>query len=88
MPLPNLPINWNPNTSLTEYEVDRKGKKRRKLGLGDGAGPNVIVKAEGFAKHVIAHSLSQPEPSFRMNELYVEDEEKRLPKTRAHARGR
>jgi hypothetical protein len=47
------------------------------LALGDGAGLNIIVKAQGLMKHVIAHSLSQPEPTFQMSELWVQDEEKK-----------
>lgn len=33
------------------------------LGLGDGCGLNVIVKADGIARNIIAHSMSQPVPS-------------------------
>ncbi len=31
------------------------------LGLGDGEGLNVVVKGDEMAKHLIAHSLSQPQ---------------------------
>jgi hypothetical protein len=44
------------------------------LALGDGEGLNLIVKAYGLAKFVIAQSLVQPEPSFKVNELWVQDE--------------
>jgi hypothetical protein len=47
------------------------------LALGDGVGLNLILKADGLTKHVISHSLSQPEPTFRMNDLWVQDEEKK-----------
>jgi hypothetical protein len=47
------------------------------LALGDGGGLNIIVKAHGLMKYVIAHSLSQPEPTFQMSELWVQDEEKK-----------
>jgi hypothetical protein len=46
------------------------------LALGDGAGLNVMVKAYGMVKYVLAHSLSQPEPAFQMSELWGQDEEK------------
>lgn len=46
------------------------------LALGDGVGLNVIVRAFGLAKHVIANSLSQPSPTFQMSDLWVQDEEK------------
>jgi hypothetical protein len=46
------------------------------LALGDGVGLNIIVKADGLAKHVIAHSLAQPEPTFQISDLWVQDEEK------------
>lgn len=45
------------------------------LGLGDGGGLNIIVKAQGFAKSIIGHSLMQPEPAFQMSELWAQDEE-------------
>jgi hypothetical protein len=47
------------------------------LALGDGGGLNLIVKAIGLVNYVIAHSLSQPEPTFRLSELWVQDEEKK-----------
>jgi len=58
------------------------------LALGDGAGLNIIVKAHGLMRYVITHSLTQPEPTFQMSELLVQDEEKeslraKLPKYRA-----
>jgi hypothetical protein len=46
------------------------------LALGDGAGLNVIVKAHGLTKYVIAHSMAQPEPTFQMSDLWVQDEDK------------
>jgi hypothetical protein len=46
------------------------------LALGDGAGLNLIVKAYGLVKQVVAHSLAQPEPTFQMSPLWVQDEEK------------
>lgn len=39
MPRSKLPDKWNPNSSLTEYEIDGKGKrkrKRRRFYGGDG----------------------------------------------------
>ncbi len=50
------------------------------LALGDGDGLNVIVKAQGLVKYLIAHSLYQPEPTFQMDELWVQDEEKNDPR--------
>lgn len=44
------------------------------LALGDGDGLNVIVKAHGHIKYLIAQTLSQPARAVR-NELWVEDEE-------------
>jgi hypothetical protein len=58
------------------------------LGLGDGGGLNIIVKAHGVVNYVLGHSLSQPEPSFQMSELWVQDEEKRVPKTDTRRRRR
>lgn len=49
------------------------------LALGDGCGLNIIVKASGLAQYTLAHSLSQPEPTFQMSELWVQDEEKNVP---------
>jgi len=46
------------------------------LALGDGVGLNIIVKALGLVKYVIAHSQSQPKPTFQMSQLWVQDEEK------------
>lgn len=56
------------------------------LALGDGVGLNIIVKAYGLVKYAIAQSLSQPEPTFQMSELWVQDEEKNLPKSVMRAR--
>jgi hypothetical protein len=61
-------------------------ENRCSLALGDGEGLNIIVKADGLVKYVIAHSLTQPEPSFRMNELWVEDEEKEPSEAKAPKR--
>jgi hypothetical protein len=44
------------------------------LALGDGDGLNVIVRAQGLVKYLIAHSISQPKPSLQRNELWTEDE--------------
>jgi hypothetical protein len=33
------------------------------LALGDGVGLNFIVKAHGLVRHLLAHSLGQPEPT-------------------------
>jgi hypothetical protein len=46
------------------------------LALGDGQGLNLVVKAHGLAKRVLAHSILQPEPAFQLDELWVQDEEK------------
>jgi hypothetical protein len=43
------------------------------LALGDGDGMNVIVKAHGLVKYLIAHSMSQPEPTLQMNGFLKED---------------
>lgn len=37
---------------------------RCSLALGDGEGLNVIVKEGTMAKHLVAHSLTQPQPAF------------------------
>jgi len=50
------------------------------LALGDGTGLNLIVKADGLVRQVIAKSLYQPEPSQELHPLWVEDEEKKPPK--------
>jgi hypothetical protein len=44
------------------------------LALGDGDGLNMIVKAHGHIKSLIAQSLSQPARSLR-NDLWVQNEE-------------
>ncbi len=44
------------------------------LALGDGDGLNVIVKAHGLMKSLVAQSLSQPPRSLR-NDLWVQDED-------------
>jgi hypothetical protein len=54
------------------------------LALGDGDGLNVIVKSHGFAKHVIAHSMSQPEPTLSKSGFWKEDVEDQRP---AHSAG-
>jgi hypothetical protein len=54
------------------------------LALGDGAGLNIITKAKGLLKYVFAHSLSQPDSTVRMSELWVQDEEKKAPKSKRH----
>ncbi len=33
------------------------------MALGDGAGLNFVVKAHGLARHVLGHSIEQPQPS-------------------------
>jgi hypothetical protein len=50
------------------------------LALGDGDGLNVIVKAHGFMKSLIAQSLSQPPRTLR-NDLWVQDEDEGKKKT-------
>lgn len=49
------------------------------LALGDGGGLNVLVRASGLVKHVVGHSLVQPEPTIQANPLWVRDEEKHTP---------
>ncbi len=44
---------------MTDYECS--------LALGDGDGLNVIVKAQGLTKYLIAHSMSQRESSLQTN---------------------
>jgi hypothetical protein len=39
------------------------------LGLGDGSGLNLIVKARGLIKYLIASSLAQPQPTLQAEEL-------------------
>jgi hypothetical protein len=43
------------------------------MALGDGDGLNVIVKAHGLVRYLLAHSLSQPEPALHRSELIKED---------------
>lgn len=43
------------------------------LALGDGAGLNVIVKARGLVRRLIANSLSQPAPAVQTNGFVRED---------------
>lgn len=52
------------------------------LGLGDGVGVNIIVKADGIAGRVIGHSLAQPEPVFQMSDLWVQDEDVAIASTK------
>lgn len=52
------------------------------LGLGDGAGLNIIAKADGVAGRVIGHSLAQPEPAFQMSDLWVQDEDAAIASTK------
>ena len=47
------------------------------LGLGDGAGLNLVVKAHGLAKQVVANSLYQRELAAKLQPQWVEDEEKK-----------
>jgi len=47
------------------------------LALGDGDGLNIIVKAHGLVKYLIAHTMCQPEPTGEMNELVKEDTEEK-----------
>jgi len=43
------------------------------LGFGDGEGLNFIVKARGLVRHLLGHSVSQPEPGSR-DELVFQEE--------------
>jgi len=45
------------------------------LGLGDGNGLNIIVKATGLMRYLVAHTLSQRQSSFQPDKLWVQDEE-------------
>lgn len=56
------------------------------LGLGDGAGLNIIAKAEGLAKSIIGHSLTQSEPALQMSDLWVQDEGMAIEGTRPDKR--
>lgn len=42
------------------------------LALGDGNGLNIIVKARGLIKNLMACSMSQPEPTLQLNESWTE----------------
>jgi hypothetical protein len=46
------------------------------LGLGDGNGLNLVIKAQGLVRQVVAKSLFQPERSGGLHPLWVENEEK------------
>lgn len=46
------------------------------IGLGDGNGLNLILKARGFAREVVAKSLEQPAPLSEPHASWVQDEEK------------
>ena len=56
------------------------------LALGDGGGLNLIVKAYGLVKHVVAQTLSQPGSQFQMSELWVQDEEKKSASNKSRRR--
>lgn len=75
---------------IDQGTLDRLGRWMTKnncsLGLGDGAGLNILVEADGLLKHILAHSISQPEPAFQMDELWVQDEEKKSNHKGAHVR--
>ncbi len=43
------------------------------FGLGDGDGLNLIVKAHGLVRYLIAQSMSQPEPNLQTNGYWKED---------------
>ena len=43
------------------------------FGLGDGDGLNLIVKAHGLVRYMIAQSMSQPEPNLKNNGFWKED---------------
>jgi hypothetical protein len=43
------------------------------FGLGDGDGLNLIVKAHGLVRYLIAQSMSQPEPNLQTNGFWKED---------------
>jgi hypothetical protein len=79
-PKPNVGSIVGPNR-IDQTKLDLLGpwinKNECFLALGDGTGLNVIVKAEGFVREVIAKSLYQPEPSADLHPLWVQDEEKR-----------
>ncbi len=51
------------------------------LGLGDGHGLNVIVKAQGLAKYLIAHSILQREPGLQTDGFWKEDEQETVLQT-------
>lgn len=43
------------------------------LALGDGDGLNFIVKAVGLVRYLLAHTVSQPEPTLQMSNSWKED---------------
>jgi hypothetical protein len=43
------------------------------FGVGDGDGLNLIVKAHGLVRYLIAQSMSQPEPNLQTNGFWKED---------------
>jgi hypothetical protein len=45
------------------------------LGMGDGDGLNVIVKARGMMKYLIALSMFQRKPALEISHVWVQDEE-------------
>ncbi len=62
---------------IDQEKMDRIGnwmaENECSLAMGDGDGMNVIVKARGLMKYVIASTLYQPEPAFQTSELVKED---------------
>lgn len=52
---------------IDQSKLNRVGRwmieNRCPLALGDGAGLNVVVKARGFIRHLLASSMSQSPPS-------------------------
>jgi hypothetical protein len=70
---PNDQIKPKPNAAwiVGPRRIDRKTMRKLGpwmtsnnclLGLGDGDGLNLAIKAGGMAKHLIGHSLTQPQP--------------------------
>jgi hypothetical protein len=62
---------------IDQTKLDKLGKWMERnecsFGLGDGDGLNLIVKAHGVMRYLIAQSMSQPEPNLQTNGFWRED---------------
>jgi hypothetical protein len=80
-PKPNATSIVGPNR-IDQSKLDLLGPwldaNQCSLALGDGCGLNLIVKAHGLVREVVAKSLYQPEWS-ELHPSWIEDEEKKTP---------